>query len=214
MNKSDRIALGITAVALGATVLCYPHLPDPMPVHFDLHGKADGYMPRWIGASFGFAFGAIPLALLRFGDRFLPERWGKRMGTPAMRVAGTIVVGLLAGVQGIILYAGVAAPPNVARLTAFVMSAFALAFGLVAPKLRRNAFAGWRTPWTMASDEVWARTHRFAGHLLVVASIVGFLGALAGSLPVAIGALVAACLAPLPYSWWVAQRARSAGEHR
>ena len=38
-------------------------------------------------------------------------------------------------------------------------------------KVRRNFFIGIRTPWTLASDEVWARTHRVGGWLFVMAGI-------------------------------------------
>src|SRR5258708_28004997 len=40
-------------------------------------------------------------------------------------------------------------------------------------KLRRNFWAGIRTPWTLASDVVWERTHRFGGWLFVIGGLLG-----------------------------------------
>jgi uncharacterized membrane protein len=39
-------------------------------------------------------------------------------------------------------------------------------------KTRKNFFLGIRTPWTLASDEVWARTHRLAGRLFIVLGLI------------------------------------------
>jgi uncharacterized membrane protein len=40
-------------------------------------------------------------------------------------------------------------------------------------KLRRNFWAGIRTPWTLASDVVWERTHRLGGWLFVATGLLG-----------------------------------------
>ena len=206
LNIWDRMSAGLAAVAFAATVGLYSRLPDPMPVHFDAHGVANGYMPRWLGASFGFIVGGIVFALLRGGDRVVPDRWRTRMHASPMGAVSFIVVVLLAGIQGIVLYAGVGSPPNVARVTAFVLGVFWLLFGLVMPRIRRNPYAGIRTPWTMTSDEVWARTHRLGGHLSVIAAVICLFGAVIGSLPLAVAAILVSALVPVVYSYLVARR--------
>ena len=63
-------------------------------------------------------------------------------------------------------------------------------------KITRNFFVGIRTPWTLASDEVWLRTHRLGGKLFVLAGAVFFvcgilgLGAMAPFAATAVAALV------------------------
>jgi len=48
-------------------------------------------------------------------------------------------------------------------------------------KVTKNFFVGIRTPWTLASDEVWLRTHRLAGKLAVLSGlgliVCGLIGA-------------------------------------
>lgn len=48
--------------------------------------------------------------------------------------------------------------------------------GLVLRKAKRNYFIGIRTPWTLASDKVWAETHKLGGWLFVAAGIIAFFG--------------------------------------
>ncbi len=54
-----------------------------------------------------------------------------------------------------------------------IVSAMLLYMGNYLGKLRRNFWAGVRTPWTLVSDTVWERTHRFAGWLFVGTGIIG-----------------------------------------
>jgi uncharacterized membrane protein len=54
-----------------------------------------------------------------------------------------------------------------------------IAFGLMfivlgnyLPRLPRNFFIGIRSPWTIASETVWVRTHRISGIWFVVAGVL------------------------------------------
>jgi uncharacterized membrane protein len=59
---------------------------------------------------------------------------------------------------------------------------FAL-MGNVLGKVRRNFWVGVRTPWTLASEAVWVRTHRQTAWVWVAGGTVGFLAILAGVPP-------------------------------
>jgi uncharacterized membrane protein len=39
-------------------------------------------------------------------------------------------------------------------------------------KLRRNFYIGIRTPWTLANEVVWEKTHRLGGKLFVAAGLI------------------------------------------
>lgn len=65
----------------------------------------------------------------------------------------------------------------------FVLVGIAILFGYIGfllPRAKRNWFVGIRTPWTLSSDEVWARTHHLGGRLFAVTAILALLGIFAG----------------------------------
>jgi uncharacterized membrane protein len=75
-------------------------------------------------------------------------------------------------------------------------------------RIQRNPVMGIRVAWTLASDENWARTHRFASYTFAASGVVGLLAGLAGgnaAAPVAIVALLVGALVPAVYSYVVAR---------
>ena len=71
-------------------------------------------------------------------------------------------------------------------------------------KVRKNFFLGIRTPWTLASDEVWAKTHRLGGWCFVIAgAFMAIMGVAAppSGMPWVIAVIVAIALVPVVYSY-------------
>jgi uncharacterized membrane protein len=80
-------------------------------------------------------------------------------------------------------------------------------------ELRPNWFVGIRTPWTLASDDVWRRTHRLAAVLMVGGGLSLLPLALLLPPPAAVVAAVAvtlvATLGPAGWSYFAWRAGRS-----
>ena len=87
-------------------------------------------------------------------------------------------------------------------------------FGNVLGKVTRNFFVGIRTPWTLANEEVWYRTHRLAGKLFVVAGLLVVTTSLAGlgtwTIFVSVGL---ATLVPVVYSYVIYRKLEGLPAH-
>lgn len=46
-----------------------------------------------------------------------------------------------------------------------------IVFGNYLPKTKRNTLTGLRTKWSVSSDEVWAKSNRFAGIMLIITGL-------------------------------------------
>ncbi|MDY4543483.1 MAG: SdpI family protein, partial [Candidatus Ventricola sp.] len=69
------------------------------------------------------------------------------------------------------------------------------------PKLRRSNTTGIRLPWTLADEEIWSRTHRFAAPVWVVCGLLMIVCGLIGSGPmIPIAAIVVVIGLPIAYS--------------
>jgi uncharacterized membrane protein len=207
IDRLDLLAFGLVGASAIGTAAVYDKLPDPMPTHFDAHGFPNGWMPRPIGA---FLLPVIAIAvwsLVRFGSGLLPPAWRERIEASPLAVIGLLLNGFMAVLQGLILQAALRPVPRLGEGVWWAIGAFFVLLGLVLPRVRRNPWIGVRTPWTLASDENWAKTHRFAGYSMTVGGAACIVAAVAGAPVLGLAFIFAGALAPVFYSWHVARSA-------
>lgn len=194
----------VVAAAVAMSAAAYPQLPERLPVHWGVSGEPD----RW-GTRFE---GAVLLPLLMLGAwavlRVLPRIDPRSLNYAKMQATYDFVINatltLLLAVHAMVLATGLGYAVPVGRLTPVLIGALFVALGNVLPRARPNWWFGIRTPWTLTSDRVWARTHRVGGYAMTAAGIVILAGAaLPGIWPFAIFIVAAAVAAigPIVYSY-------------
>lgn len=99
------------------------------------------------------------------------------------------------------------------RLVMLAVSLLFMLMGNVMGRVKHNYFVGIKTPWTLASEEVWKKTHRLAALLWTIA---GFLGAVFALLRVNLGwifiiILMVPALVPAIYSYIIFNKMRKTG---
>lgn len=190
LSPWDAVSLLGMIAAVIATWTVYDRLPDPIPTHFALDGTPNGWMSRPYGAWFMPAFTLLMWGIVRGVPAILPKKEKRRMTPGSVPLVAMLTTIFLAAVHVIILYVALTPHVDVTRLVCIVMGLFFIALGLIMPRLRRNPLIGVRTPWTLTSDENWARTHRVAGYSMVGGGTLGILCAMVGGIAGAIAALV------------------------
>jgi uncharacterized membrane protein len=176
--KAAAIPLIVVVLALAASALFWPSLPDVMPKHWNADGVADGFAPKRIAAWFipaimlpWLLLPALTSRLMRLGqlgerevDSVEDSRLGSMIAAIVMAMLLAIHVAALAKASGIDV--------DIRRVAMIVVGLAFLPLGNVVMKFRRNAFVGIRTPWAIADDEVWLHTQRFGGRALMVAGML------------------------------------------
>jgi uncharacterized membrane protein len=168
----------ISLINLMAGFLAYPHLPDKVPTHWNLAGEVDGWGTAWQGAFMMplIMIGVFILLLL------LPKIDPKRKNYANMGKAYTTLM-LVIMVFFTVMYFGTLGTAlgymeNIPSLTQIGVGALFVILGNYMGKLKHNYFMGIRTPWTLASEEVWYRTHRLAGPFWVIGGLLFMLSSL------------------------------------
>jgi uncharacterized membrane protein len=160
----DHLAAATWLATTALTGVLFGSLPERVPTHFDLHGAADGTMTRNAGAWLLPGIALATWLLVRFGGQVLPADARARVRASPMDVVGALSMLLFSVLQCIVLYAATHRGRLLVGALGLGLGAFWAMMGLVLPRVRRNPWVGVRTPWTLASDEIWAKTHRFAGY--------------------------------------------------
>lgn len=169
MEKAIRICWILTVLNLLAAVTALLTWGGgPVPVHFGFDGSVNRTAAPVVGfLSIPTIAGAVLLVTV-FAVRSEP---GRRNLEHSAKLFCVVLVGsfivLAAGEAAIIAAAHGAA--NVASLIPVMVGLLLMAVGNFLPKSQRNFTLGIRNRWTLSSDAVWRRTHRFAGPLMMAA---------------------------------------------
>ena len=194
---------GLVAASFGLSAALYTRLPDAFPTHFDLAGRANGFTAKPMGPFVLPLIGLVTYAIIGAVIR-------RQRSAAALDVIPTAVAALLFAIHAVALRAALDATTDVTHWLLIAVSLFITVLGNYLGKLRRNRWVGIRTPWTLADDEVWLRTHRLGGWMFVAGGLLALLAALAGARPAAVfGMLLISALIPAAASYVIFRRVAS-----
>jgi uncharacterized membrane protein len=208
LGRGDLLNLGLVALAFAAAGAIYRRLPATVPIHWNARGQANGFAPRAWGAFLMPVVMAGTYLLLSVIPRISPRGFGVERFARVYQIFQTAILAFLLLMSVLVSWAGTGAKIPIDRAVYVGIGLLFVVLGNFLGKVTKNFFVGIRTPWTLASDEVWLRTHRLGGKLAVLAGlgliVCGSLGA--GG---AIASLVAAGLVggvPAVYSYLLYRR--------
>jgi uncharacterized membrane protein len=179
-SRANLLCLALVAASFVASAAVYGRLPERMPSHWNLAGNVDGYASKpW--APFYMPLTMAGLYLLFVVIRRASPRSYRLEGfAGALEIVEAATLAFLLTISIVVLLAGLGEPVSINRVVAVGMGLLFVVIGNFMGKFTRNFFAGIRTPWTLASDEVWLRTHRLGGKLWIAGGLVLFVTGLRG----------------------------------
>jgi uncharacterized membrane protein len=172
------IPLLIIAVAVIVSAVVYPRLPESFPTHWDMSGQPNGWSGRLLGAWMLPILMVVIWAFLRVLPAIDPRGSNYAKFGGAFEAIIVSIMLFLLGLHIIILRGALGYPMAIQRVVPVGVGVFLAVIGNLLPRARPNWFVGIRTPWTLSSDRVWEKTHRFGGHVFVVGGLLIVLAAL------------------------------------
>jgi len=174
-NRKKQLIISSILILLPilAGLILWNRLPDTIATHWGPDGAADGWSSKT------FAVMGLPLFLLAvhwFGlwltssDKHNANQTAKAIQLmlwicPVISILGSSA--LYCSALGIHL--------NMVTLPAALMGILFIVIGNYLPKCKHNYTIGIKLPWTLASEENWNATHRFAGKVWVIGGVGFFL---------------------------------------
>ncbi len=181
-----RIMLVIAIIPLLITVVVFNRLPDLIPMHWNVNGQIDAYYPKF---PYAFAAPVIGLMIVFFMGilpKFDPKRENYDKFKSQYQFIKIFMLLFFAVIQFITLSISLGADfIRVDMVIKLMVGIMFIVIGNLLPKLKHNYFVGIKTPWTIANESVWLRSHRHGGYvwfatglaLVVLAFIPGTISA-------------------------------------
>ena len=196
------LCLLLIAIAVTTAAWLYPGLPDQVPTHWNAAGEVDGYMSKPWGVLI------LPISvigvfvLMKIIPVISPRGFRTEEFTGVLNIFTVTMVGFMSGVAVLVLLEASGRNVYINEMIYGGVGLLFIVIGNYLAKVRKNFFLGIRTPWTLASDEVWNRTHRLGGRVFVLIGVFLFSNAfIEFSQRWLIVAIVVAALVPVIYSY-------------
>lgn len=181
--KKEWLQILLLVAPFCAVGLLWDRLPERVPIHWNIHGQVDGYAGRPFGALFVPCMNVLVVLLIVFVSKIDPRmrRQSEEARATSLRVlkAVRLAFSLFLTVLSVtMLCIAIGIPLDIGRIIAGGLAFLFLILGNLMGKIRPNYFVGVRTPWTLESPEVWQKTHRLAGRVMVAGALLLLVGAL------------------------------------
>jgi len=198
------ISLGLVLLALLVSAALYGRLPELVATHFNLAGEADRWSNRLTAAVAMPAFMALLWLMLWGLPKISPQGWRVEPFADVWHRCQLAILAFMLFIHvGLLGHAVGWWGADFQRLIMIGIGLLFVTLGNYLGKTTRNFFLGIRTPWTLASDEVWRRTHRLGGWIMVGAGVALVIMGFTGAPPLALAMIIGiAALVPVIYSFF------------
>lgn len=211
-QNKQRLKMRIRMIILIAAVLSfagfialYGKLPEQLPSHWNFNGEIDDYMSKQ--AFIAFMFMPIGLYLMmELLPKIDPKKKAYDQHYKAYGYFELFMVLFVTGMQWLSIGAALGMNISVSKVVLYGLGLMLLLLGNFMPQIRPNYFFGIKTPWTLADEQVWKKTHRLGGYIYSFAGLTIILANFA--LPSFFSAygvfgLIMATFLPVGYSYWL-----------
>lgn len=154
------------------SAIVYRYLPAHMATHFSASGQPNQYSSRFWGVAITPLIMLAMVLLWMVLWRIDPKRRNYTTFWPTYRLVGGGILVLLAVVQVWMLQRDLGSAWASIRIIPTLIGALLVLLANLLPRVQPNWWLGIRTPWTLSSEKVWRKTHRFAGNLGVPMGIL------------------------------------------
>jgi len=171
----ELIPITLLIIIFAIAFYTYPKLPDKIPVHWNAYGEIDNYSSKLMVFLIPviYLFFVIISFVLPAADVFKDNIKKFYKYFYGMKI--------LFGIFFLVLFISTLLPNfgfhiNISQIVIASIAVLFFIIGMILPKTERNYFIGIRTPWTLASDDVWKKTHVLGGRLFIVIAVLLIIG--------------------------------------
>jgi uncharacterized membrane protein len=169
--RRDIFALSLLILFIIISLYYYTILPQTVPCHFNSDGIADNYSSK-----VSLIFIAISVAIsiyifLTFVPMIDPFKKKIEPKYHSILMIRDIAIAFIL-IMLVLTYMSAKEGSLRTDILGIAYGIMFILLGNYLPRLPRNFFFGIKSPWTIASETVWVRTHRISGIWFVVAGIL------------------------------------------
>lgn len=173
MNKKSAniITVILLVITFIGIMVSYKNLPQIIPTHWGIDGEIDNTGSKstlWLLYGIMIAINILFIVIANID----PKKQNYRIFKKSYDIFRVVFNLFFMAVIALIIMASTGNTTfNITRSIMFLTGILFAIIGNYLPKFKPNYTTGIKTPWTLDNENVWRKTHRFAGPLWVVGGI-------------------------------------------
>ncbi|MDF2656757.1 MAG: putative integral rane protein [Bacillota bacterium] len=176
--KKEWPLLILLVIPVIAAVFLYPHMPDQVPIHWNINGEVDNYGSRLFGTFFLPILNLFLYAMFLIMPTFDPKRVNYSKFESSYNVIRYSIHLLFLFLFVVTAAAALGYDVNIGKWVPAGICIMFIIFGNIMGRVRHNYFVGFKFPWTLANEEVWKKTHQAGAKAMVLGGIGALIGVL------------------------------------
>jgi uncharacterized membrane protein len=145
--------------------------PEQIPVHFGMDGEPNGYSSKATGLFMLSGINVIMYFVFLVMPKIDPSRANYPLFSDKYRIIRLILHAFFTFVFFLTALYSLGWKFDISIFILYGVLVLFLLLGNYMGNVRHNYFIGVRTPWTLANEEVWTKTHRLTAKIWVYSSL-------------------------------------------
>lgn len=193
----------IIVLSIVGTAIIYNKLPEQIPSHWNIRGEVDDYQSR----PFIYFTAFLPLliyGLMKLLPKIDPKKESYEKHKKAYEAVIYVLVLFMVGIHWLTASYALGYETDIGVVINLGVGIMFMVIGNYMGQIRHNYFFGIRTPWTLASESVWKKTHKAGGYIFFILGLLFILSAFinnAWAFYMVIGAVILSTLGLTVYSY-------------
>jgi uncharacterized membrane protein len=170
--KTEWLSWLLLTITAAVSYYFYHHFPAVVPTHWNVAGNPDNWGSGKTNAI------AIPLVILGMYVMFLalpyldPKKERYEQFAKTYHIFKAMLIGFMLAIYVVTGLSILGYPISVGVAVPGLIGLLFIVLGNYMGKLKMNWFVGIKTPWTLSSEEVWNKTHRFSGKIFMISGVL------------------------------------------
>ncbi|MCX6295305.1 MAG: SdpI family protein [Bacteroidetes bacterium] len=169
--KNDWLIWTIILVPFLFVAYFWKQFPEQIATHFGFDGKPDDYSSKVTGLIMCPSINILFYFLFIVLPKIDPRKKSYALFPEKYKIIRLAIHSFLSFILMITIFFSLGYKFNLNFMVLYGILVLFLILGNLMGNVRNNFFVGIRTPWTLSSEEVWTKTHRFTAKLWVFSTI-------------------------------------------
>ena len=163
-------------ISIAGSAYFYNSLPQIVPIHWNALGVADGFGPKEFNLFFIPAIEILLSLLFIVIPRIEPKKKNLNSFALYYYTFSVLLIAFFTYIHYLILISSTGISVNITLLIGPALGVVIFYIGVMMKHAKQNYLVGIRTPWTLASEKVWNKTHQKGSILFKISGLIAFLG--------------------------------------